>query len=514
MRLPRIGRDVEIKHPSPRRLGSCLLLQRSASMATSIGPRSFSDSPGPPPAKSPLRFCRDPTGIEGIITTPGSGRRATPKMAPSIRSVSEHASESEMPIIIPSVITECTGPIKRPKSRDRNPLKHPLYPISKKEREERTRQRKIRDKPGFSRTIDSIVNDPTLPARRLRKARPQIQIPDFRPAPLTTRASSSASSNASWKKITENTLSPVSTAPYQEEKEKSCEEPQASCSPTSPSVSNGSPNSAVMALSPVMLVAEEVPPPKARNTPKPPRLILRGEGTKYAPRPRSASISRTAIKRRSRGSIGNSRPSSPDTSKPPAKKDDTPPLPSPPPNRALPPTPPISGTDATRKVKRPSPSDGRAKDLPLPPHSPLSPAPLQPRHNHSHNASLSKPLPHITTQDLRTTTNPPTASSSSSSNATSRRLDARIERLEALERRNALLHAALMAVLQTNGALNNAGPLAGRFGDALEGERAVPMVWESRVARRSGAVGGRGSSGEGDGEASLELYLSTRREVG
>ena len=71
-----------------------------------------------------------------------------------------------------------------------------------------------------------------------------------------------------------------------------------------------------------------------------------------------------------------------------------------------------------------------------------------------------------------------------------------------------------MAVLQTNGALNNAGPLAGRFGDVLEGERAMPMVWESRVARRSGAVDGRGSSGEGDGEASLELYLSTRREVG
>lgn len=515
VKFPRPDRDVEIKHPSPRRLGSHpVLLQRTPSMAASIGVRSFSDSPGPPPPRSPLRLCRDPRSIEGLISSSREARRATPKIAPSIKSVSEYASDVEPPLIVPSVITECTGPITRRRSGERNPIKHPLYPVSRKEREERTRQRKIRDKPSVSRTIDAVVNAPSPPARRLRKARPQIQIPDFKPAPLATRTSSSASSNKSWRKITENTLSPVPTVPSQDEK--SCEEGKTGYSPQSPTISNGSPNSANMALSPVMLVAEEVPLPKARSTPKPTRLILRGEGSKYAPRPRSASMSRTAMKRRSRGSVVSiSRPSTPDTCKPRSKKDTTPPLPSPPPNRALPPTPPASGSEFAKKhkpsSKRLSPTDSKTKDLPLPPNQVLSPAPLQPRHQHQLSSSLSKPLPHITTQDLRTT------SSSSSSNNTTRaaaRFDARLsEQVEVLQKQNALLEAALMAVLKTNGTLN-AGPLAQRLGpgDSPEAEsRSGPMAWETRVARRSTAAG-RHAASSSNGSASLDLYMSTRRD--
>jgi hypothetical protein len=503
---PRPGRDVEIKHPSPRRLGSHpVLLHRTPSMAASLCVRSFSDSPGPPPPKSPLRLCRDPRSIEGLM----SASRITPKIAPSIKSVSEYTSDVEPPMIIPSVITECTGPIKRPKSRDRHPTKHPLYPISRKEREERTKQQKIRDKPGFTQTIDAVVNSPPPSARRLRKARPQIQIPDFKPAPLATRTSSSASSNASWKKVTENTLSPVSTVPSQDEK--AAEDGKTGYSPTA---SNGSPNSANMTLSPVMLVAEEVPLPKARSTPKPTKLILRGEGSKYAPRPRSVSMSRTAAKRRSRGSIATiSRPSTPEISKSRSKKDTTPPLPSPPPNRALPPTPPVSGSEVIKKQKpnskRPSPTDSKTKELPVPPNEILSPPPLQLRQQQHTSASLSKSLPHITTQDLRTT------SSSSSSNNTTRaaaRIDARLERLEALEKQNALLSAALMAVLKTNGALN-AGPLAQGLGltESADAERSGPMAWETRVARRSTAAG-RHAASSSNGSASLNLYMSTRRE--
>lgn len=511
--FPRPGRDVEIKHPSPRRLGSHpVLLHRTPSMTVSLGVRSFSDSPGPPPPKSPLRTCRDPRSIEGLLSRSRDPRKATPKIAPSIKSVSEYASDVEPPIIIPSVITECTGPIKRPKSRDRHPIKHPLYPASRKEREERTKQRKIRDKPGFSQTIDAVVNAPPPSARRLRKARPQIQIPDFKPAPLATRTSSSASSNASWKKITETTLSPVSTVPSQDEK--SGEEGKTGYTPNSPTTSNGSPNSANMALSPVMLVAEEVPLSKPRSTPKPTKLILRGEGSKYAPRPRSASMSRTAAKRRSRGSIATiSRPNTPENSKSRAKKDDTPPLPSPPPNRALPPTPPASGSEVMKKQKpsskRPSPTDPKTKDLPLPPHDILSPPPLQLRHHHRPTSSTGKALPHITTQDLRT------ATSSSSSNNTTRaaaRIDARLERLEALEKQNALLSAALMAVLKTNGALN-AGPLSQSLGlgESSEAERSAPMAWETRVARRSTAAGKHAASSS-NGSASLDLYMITRRD--
>ena len=53
----RAERDFEIKHPSPRRLGSHpVLMHRTPSMAASLGMRSFSDSPGPPPPKSPLGY--------------------------------------------------------------------------------------------------------------------------------------------------------------------------------------------------------------------------------------------------------------------------------------------------------------------------------------------------------------------------------------------------------------------------------------------------------------------------
>lgn len=226
-------------------------------------------------------------------------------------------------------------------------------------------------------------------------------------------------------------------------------------------------------------------------------------------------MSRTAAKRRSRGSIATiSRPNTPDTSKSRVKKEDnTPPLPSPPPNRALPPTPPASGSEVMKKQKpsskRPSPTDPKTKDLPLPPHDILSPPPLQLRHHHRATSSTGKALPHITTQDLRT------ATSSSSSNNTTRaaaRIDARLERLEALEKQNALLSAALMAVLKTNGALN-AGPLTQSLGlgESSEAERSAPMAWETRVARRSTAAGKHAASSS-NGSASLDLYMSTRRE--
>jgi len=514
----RAERDFEIKHPSPRRLGSHpVLLHRAPSMAASLGMRSFSDSPGPPPPKSPLRLCRDPRSIEGLISASREARKATPKMAPSIKTVSEYASDMDPPPIVASVTTDCTGPIKRPKSRERNPNKYPLYPMSRRDREERTRQRKIRDKPDFA--IDSVVNAPTLPARRLRKARPQIQIPDFKPASLATRTSSSASSSASWKKVTDDTLSPVSTVPSQDEK--SCGEGKTGYSPKSPTSSDGSPNSTGAPLSPVMLVAEEVTVPKARSTPKPTRLILRGEGSKYAPRPRSASMSRTALKRRSKGSAAStSRPSTPDASKARVRKDTTPPLPSPPPNRALPPTPPASGSEVIKKQKptskRPSPTDSNTKELPLPPGEPLSPPPLQLRHQHLPSSSFSKGLPHITTQDLRTATSS-TSSNNNNNNANraAARIDARLERLEALEKQNALLNAALMAVLRTNGAFNT-GPLVQGLGlgEALEGERSAPMGWENRVSRRNTATtaAGRHAASSSNGSASLDLYLSTRRE--
>lgn len=493
VKLPTANREVEIRHPAPRRFASHpVLLQRASSTASSMYPRSFSDSPGPPPPKSPLRLCREPASMGGAISPASTVRKATPKMAPTIKNIEEHAEDQELPVIIPSVTTECTGPISR--CREPGLVRHPLYPASRKEREERIRERKLRDRSYPTQTIDAVVNAPPLPARRLRKARPQIQIPDLKPAPLATRASSSASSNASWKKVTENTTYPVSPVPSADETTEVTGE-KTGYTPVSPATTNGSPNSAKMALSPVMLVAEEVPLAKAKSPPKPTRLILRGEGNKYNPRPRSASMSRTAVKRRSRSSLASavSRPATPKARK---SKDDTPPLPSPPPNRALPPTPPASGSERVRKAgktsaKTPSPTD-KKKELPVPPAYEISPpAPLVTRHTH------------VATQDQRI---------SGSSKASSSRHPSINARLEALERQheaalkqNALLSAALMAVLKTNGTLNS--PITPTASTAAEPESPKEAAWISRIARRSAASHAASSS---NGSA-LEMYMSTRR---
>ncbi|KAK5131736.1 hypothetical protein LTR08_000625 [Meristemomyces frigidus] len=490
---PPLGKHVEIKHPSPRRFASHpVLLQRASSIASSLYPRSVSEtlvsaSPGPPPPRSPLRLRRDPRTIESIIATHNSTRRATPKIAPSIKPLSDY--EEEFISIRPTVVTDCTGPIKRPKSRGKNPLCHPAYPASRREREERIRQRKLRDRPYTARTIDAVVNTPLpAPRQRLKKARPQIQIPALRPAPLVTRASSSGSSNASWKKITESTRTPVSPVPSQGSPVSNGE--KTGYTPVSPCTSNGSASGdAGLALSPVTLVAEEIPIPKAKSPSRPTKLVLK-EGKSYAPRPRSASISRNAMKRRSRTAPQTPGMQTPSRSLTPAgerPKDDTPSLPSPPPNRALPPTPPASGSEGPGKAR----CLEVRKELPVPPAYEISP-------KHATPPKRIEQVAHVATQAQRKST------ASKDSGRTSK-IDAR---LEALEKQNALLSAALMAVLRTNGALNNR-PLSVLAEPEVESPR--PTAWESRIARRSAASQTASHTATSSNGSALEMYMSTRR---
>ena len=472
---------VDIKQPSPRRLAShTALLQRSSTISSCH--RSVSDSPGPPP-RSPLRLKRDTQNIEDIITSYGYDA-AKPKGAPVIQQPKDFRTGVRP--IRPTVVTECTGPITRPKSRGSNASgkSNPRM-----EREERTRARKLRDRPLISisnptpsRTIDAIVHVPLpTPRHRLKKARPHIQIPDLKLAPLATRASSSASSNASWKKITETTRTPVSAVPSEDTPTTFGE--KTGYTPISPTTSNGSTAvEARMALSPVMLVAEEVPIPKAKSLPKPARLVVR-EAKSYAPRPRSASIPRTAMKRKSRqGGQTPSRPSSPSLDH---DHDEAPPLPSspllsPPPNRALPPTPPGSGSEKLRRADFPSVAD-RQKELPLLP-------------SHKILSKLRDTNSHMAYQAQR-------KSGSSNNAANDRGIHAR---LEALEKQNALLSAALEAVIRTNGTMN--GPIHGSPSPEMQ---RPPAAWETRMARRSAASQVPPSRNN----SAMKLYHNTRREV-
>ncbi|KAK0292663.1 hypothetical protein LTR35_000694 [Friedmanniomyces endolithicus] len=506
--LPSPGREVEIKHPSPRRFASHpVLLQRASSIASSLYPRSFSDSPGPPPPRSPLRLGRNPRTVEGIIATHTSvhSRKFEAKVAPSIETVAEYSTEynEALAAMQPTVTTDCTGPIKRPRSRGKSSISHLAYPSSRKERDQRIRTRKLRDQSNGSRTIDTVVNATPPPSltRRLRKARPQIQIPELKPAPLVTRASSSASSIASWKKITECTRTLVSPVPSQDSPGSNSE--KTGYTPVSPTASNRSASAeARMALSPVMLVAEEIPVLKTKSTPKPAKLVLR-DGKSFAPRPRSASIPHAALKRRSRtGSHTPTMQQTPPRSVSPMQhtsKEDSPPLPSPPPNRALPPTPPASGSERPAKIR----ATEAKKHLPIPPVYEIMPKASTP-------PKRTDPLPHVVTQAQRKSISPKEFSSGSKPTTTaSSKLDS-AARLEALEKQNAMLSAALVAVLRTNGAIND--PLSA-LAAAAEPESPVrAMAWESRVARRSAASQGAGSHAASSSNGSaLEMYMSTRR---
>lgn len=230
-----------------------------------------------------------------------------------------------------------------------------------------------------------------------------------------------------------------------------------------------------MALSPVMLVAEEIPVHKTKSPPKPARVMMK-DGKSYAPRPRSASIPRNAAKRRSRqGMQTPSRPNSPNGQQP---KDEPPPLPSPPPNRALPPTPPASGSEKAERHKQTHANEAN-KELPVLPAYEIIPKTLPKRSN---------AVSHIASQVQR----------KSAASEESAQVHAR---LEALEKQNALLSAALTAVLRTNGDSNNA------LGPAGAEAARIPTAWENRIARRSAASHGASSS---NGSA-LDMYMSTRR---
>ncbi|EME48877.1 hypothetical protein DOTSEDRAFT_49267 [Dothistroma septosporum NZE10] len=486
---PSPEKEVEIKHPAPRRFGNHpVLMQRASSLASTYPASSLCDSPGSPPPRSPLRLRRGPRRLETIVADrDGHERRVTPKIAPSIKSSRSDFDFDSKPIRA-TVTTECSGPIKRPKSRGKNGSPR------RKEREERVRARKMRDRPSANGAIDSVVNEPAPTVRqKLKKMHPQIQIPNCNARPLrapSTASRASGSSASSWRKFTQSTLTPVSPVPSEASDDDKMTYTPILPTASSPAKARDLPSD--IEMSPVMLVAEEIPAPNTKSKPNPAKLVLK-EGKPYAPRPRSASYARIAAKSRSRTSVNNSvensNHSSPRSKSPRRHQtDDAPPLPSPPPpNRALPPTPPGSGSEriseGNSKAKI---TDGR-KELSVVRSYDVSPVP----------SSLSKKdrFAHVATQKK------PVASCSKAMSRAQSRMDAR---LEALEKQNALLQAALMAVLKTNGELNRGRPAL----HAVESEApSMPMAWEARVARRSDAISRAPSSSSG---SALDMYMRAR----
>lgn len=518
---PSPGKEVQIRHPVPRRLGSHpVLLQRASSIASMMYGRSVSEhmdsceSPGPPPPRSPLRLRRDPRTIEGIISHHESVRRSTPRVAPSIKSMSDFHFDAEP--IRATVTTECSGPIKRPKSRgkkkkkEKNMLPGVPYPANRKAREERVRARQMRD---TDRSIESVMDEPEQPNRqRLKKMRPRIQIPALAPHRTTSTASrhSDVSSPASYRKITQWTASPVSPVPSLASE--ISEEDHTTYTPISPSASAEARDAqASLCMSEMMFVAEEVPVAESTKSPKLPKSIMKetkSVSKSYKPRPRSASLPRNAFLRRSRQSLSDQ--SSPRGKSPVLRQsvdDAPPPLPSPQPGRVQPPTQPQSGgSEKPNTSNTGAKRTTQSKDFATVPSS-LDASPM--------STSGKRHPPHIATQHKLSGER-----KMKSANRAVSRIDAR---LEALEKQNALLSAALMAVLKTtNGQLHD--PLPDQAGIVVPDETPPPkgpMAWEARVAKRSEATMASGGATaaaapghhvrSGSNGSAMEMYLSNTR---
>ncbi|KAK3614267.1 hypothetical protein LTR56_027363 [Elasticomyces elasticus] len=432
--LPSALKEVDIKHPSPRHFASHpVLLQRASSIASLLHPRSSSNSPGPPPPRNPLRLRRDSCTTESIITTHTStqSRRTTPKMALTSDSLAKVSSEYNdvLAAMETNSATDRISPTKRQRSRGEICVDHQACPLSCKEREERIRSHKLRDRTYTPGVINATVNAAPLPAlaSQSRRPRPQLQIPRLEPAPLDVRASSSASSAAGWKKITECTPIPVPPVPSQDRSVSISE--KTGYTPVSPTTINGSKTAdSCMALSPLMLVAEEMPAPRTTSASKPVRLVTR-DGKCYASQPRSASVPPDALLRRSR--TGSHTPVAQQTFSRslsplvPVLVEDTPPVPCPPPNRALPPMPLALGSEKPARLCL----SETEKNLPIPQLSDMQPR--QP-----------EVVPHVVTQVRRKSISP-----EGPDKTASKMMDAR---LIALEKQNEMLSAALLAVLRTN----------------------------------------------------------------
>lgn len=460
---------TDIVHPSPRRLHSHpVLLQRSSSDVSGLNwhripcsPRSISDSPGPPPPRSPLRVERNPSSIDTLLDGHGHLQRKLSGRSTSSTAILEKFTYKENRQLkdgLPPAVTITSHAANVPQKITPSP---------------RLRFRR----PQPAHVIDAVVKSPSPSTtaqpqrRRLRRARPG------EPRPLDL------SKMRSKVQVTEG-------------KEQSY----------TPSIAESEAQS-------VQTLSRGLHGPRpmrsshqTSNThaPRAPRPLVVGRKSP-APRPRSAKV----VPHNLRGLQTPPRPVSP------VKRNSTldPSLPSPPPKKDLPPTPKKVGHSASHSTTSANsycPRPGMEpvsmnKALPTPPYresidgvmfpSPPSSAKTA-RSMQLLSSSVKSEISPLGLGTPQLLTKENTTSSNKSDKPT--RLEAR---LEALERHNRLLEAALVAVLKTGGTLNGC-PCHG--GGHHVGHPALSGSEGSR-----GSVASRSSTAS-SGHGALEMYLSTR----
>lgn len=432
--------------PSPRPLlGHPMVLQRTSSDVTGLrfphvsqdGIRSASDSPGPPPPRSPLRLSMPSESLDQVL---GKSTASTSAGSP-VREKAPINEDQAIRVTKEAAVTY----VSREKRDDDLPFF--LRPGSSGTSSDVFCTNATQSKTGASKPLELIdamvkASQQNTSRRRLRRAKPE------GPRPLDL--SDSRSSGSPERRTDVYCTSPLSIKP-------------------TASTSDFSENYRIIATtaspSPRISHVRKVPNARGRMSPVPrAKATKRGRGAKNAASTPSRAGSPSKKSRQST----------------------TPDLPSPPPKKELPPTP--------RERSRPSRPEfpdktveagiarvNSTKELPSPPVD-------------ENGRSIVFPSPPSRAKTTRFRLQ--TGESSSVS------IEAR---MDALERRNKLLEAALSAVLKTGGMLNGCPCQAHSHVHGHECQEAAasgPLAAHGSVRSRVSSVS--------NGSSALDVYLNTR----
>ncbi|TIA86239.1 hypothetical protein D6C76_00461 [Aureobasidium pullulans] len=436
---------ASLVQPSPRRLHDHpLVLQRTSSDVTGLrfshlsqdGIRSVSDSPGPPPPRSPLRLSI-PSESLGEMLGKSTGGTSPERWARDRTPINE---EQAIRVTKEAAVTYVDR-----EERD-DDLPSFLRPGSSGTSSDVFCTNATLSKTGSSKPLELIdamvkASQQNTSRRRLRRARPE------GPRPLDLGGSHLQGSIERDQRLDGYCTSPLSMK-------------------RTNSIGDLSENYRIIATtaspSPRISHVRKAPSARGRNSPIP------------------------RVKTTKRGRGPKSMTSTPSRASSPSKKtrqSTTPELPSPPPQKELPPTPRaksdrLSRMEATLEIGLARTSSTR--NLPAPPAG-------------ENGRSMMFPSP------------PSSAKTARFKLQAGENSPLTIEaRMEALERQNKLLEAALSAVLKTGGTLNGC-PCQASHAEGHDCQEAVAS--EPLVAR--GSVRSRVSS-VSNGSSALDVYLNTR----
>ncbi|THZ59497.1 hypothetical protein D6C86_05700 [Aureobasidium pullulans] len=436
---------ASLVQPSPRRLHDHpLVLQRTSSDVTGLrfshlsqdGIRSVSDSPGPPPPRSPLRLSI-PSESLGEMLGKSTGGTSPERWARDRTPINE---EQAIRVTKEAAVTYVDR-----EERD-DDLPSFLRPGSSGTSSDVFCTNATQSKTGSSKPLELIdamvkASQQNTSRRRLRRARPEGS------RPLDLGGSHLQGSIERDQRLDGYCTSPLSMK-------------------RTNSIGDLSENYRIIATtaspSPRISHVRKAPSARGRNSPIP------------------------RVKTTKRGRGPKSMTSTPSRASSPSKKtrqSTTPELPSPPPQKELPPTPRaksdrLSRMEATLEIGLARTSSTR--NLPAPPAG-------------ENGRSMMFPSP------------PSSAKTARFKLQAGENSPLTIEaRMEALERRNKLLEAALSAVLKTGGTLNGC-PCQASHAEGHDCQEAVAS--EPLVAR--GSVRSRVSS-VSNGSSALDVYLNTR----